>query len=359
MIGAKFRLNEKISVIVPVYNTERYVETCLKSLLKQSYSNLEIIIVDDGSTDHSYEIIEQYARKDPRLILFRTKNEGVASARNLALKAATGAWIAFCDSDDMVPPNAYENMLCTGINFNADVVVGTLQMEQPNGYIYFKFSNKQDSFTKFYHGPSLCNRMFRKSTIEGIEFAPLSAGEDIDFLTAVFERTHKIVSVKQKVYIYKMRKENKEKSLTHSYSIEIFQCYVACWLMARNSWKKFDLSLGERYLAQTTIPYLYRQMLLIPTIPNKCKALELLKPLLLEVNWNKYAQIFKAVFGCTYSELCSFSPFEYFDYIIGQDAKEKVLKQFAEGQIGMLYIMKYFQEWCRVKAEKFFNKKRI
>ena len=351
-------MNEKISVIEPVYNTERYVETCLKSLLKQSYRNLEIIIVDDGSTDHSYEIIEQYVRKDPRLIFFRTKNGGVASARNLALKAATGTWIAFCDSDDEVPPNAYKNMLYAGVNSNADVVVGTLQMEQPNGCIHFKFSNKQDSFTKFYYGPSLCNRMFRKSVIEGIKFAPLSAGEDIDFLTTVFERTHKIVAVKRKVYIYKLRKEDKEKSLTHLYSIEIFQSYVTCWLMARNSWKKYDLLLGEHYLAQTTIPYLYQQMLLIPTITNKCRALELLKPLLSEVNWNKYTQTFEAVFGCTYSEFCSFTPFEYFDYIIGQDAKEKVLKQFAEGQIGMLYIVKYFQQWCRVKAEKFFRGKR-
>ncbi len=101
---------EKISVIVPIYNAEKYLSKCLDSIIKQTYSCLEIILIDDGSTDSSYKIMENYKKKDNRIILFREENSGVSSARNLGIKKMTGEYITFVDSDDWIDADYLEKM---------------------------------------------------------------------------------------------------------------------------------------------------------------------------------------------------------------------------------------------------------
>lgn len=102
---------EKLSIIVPVYNVENYLSECIDSILNQTYNNLEILLIDDGSTDSSLSICERYACIDKRVRLFRKENGGVSSARNLGLKMATGDYIGFVDSDDWIEPNMYKTML--------------------------------------------------------------------------------------------------------------------------------------------------------------------------------------------------------------------------------------------------------
>ena len=92
----------KITVIIPVYNTARYLDRCIGSVVSQTYKNLEIILVDDGSTDDSYEICKRWEEKDQRILLIHKENGGQSSARNLALDIATGDYIAFVDSDDWI-----------------------------------------------------------------------------------------------------------------------------------------------------------------------------------------------------------------------------------------------------------------
>ncbi len=106
-IGQKNR----VSIIVPVYNTEAYLPACVDSLLRQTHTNLELIFVDDGSTDGSGAILDAYAKKDPRVRVIRQNNGGVSSARNVGIDAATGAYIGFVDSDDTVEPNYVEALL--------------------------------------------------------------------------------------------------------------------------------------------------------------------------------------------------------------------------------------------------------
>ena len=150
------KLSDKVSVIVPVYNAERGIEACLNSLLAQSYANLEILIVNDGSVDESERIIRKFARQDPRIKLFCTENQGVSAARNIALENVTGEWIAFCDSDDIVPKNAYKRMLQAARRTNAEIVVGSLKVQKPRESFCFRYRKKQDNFSLFYNGPSLC-----------------------------------------------------------------------------------------------------------------------------------------------------------------------------------------------------------
>lgn len=101
---------EKISVIVPVYNAENYLSKCLESIIKQTYSCLEIILIDDGSTDSSYKIMENYKKKDNRILLFHKENSGVSATRNLGIKKMTGEYVVFVDSDDWIDEDYLERI---------------------------------------------------------------------------------------------------------------------------------------------------------------------------------------------------------------------------------------------------------
>ncbi|MDD2972504.1 MAG: glycosyltransferase [Lachnospiraceae bacterium] len=111
----------KISVIVPVYNSEKYLERCVDSILAQTYDNLEIILVDDGSTDSSSALCEKYAQKDPRIVILSQENQGVSRARTTGVQYATGSFIGFVDADDWCEPEMYQ-ILYKGIETtNADI----------------------------------------------------------------------------------------------------------------------------------------------------------------------------------------------------------------------------------------------
>lgn len=115
--------DDLISVIVPVYNAERYLERCVNSILSQTYRHLEILLVNDGSTDGSPQICERLAETDGRIRVFHQENKGEGGARNAGLSAATGAWIAFVDSDDTVHPQMMERMIQSAQAHNSDVTV--------------------------------------------------------------------------------------------------------------------------------------------------------------------------------------------------------------------------------------------
>ncbi|EOP66407.1 MULTISPECIES: glycosyltransferase family 2 protein [Bacillus cereus group] len=119
----------KISVIVPIYNMECYLRRCLDSLIAQSYSDLEIITINDGSTDASLDILYEYAQKDSRIIVVEKENKGVSSARNMGIEMATGAYIGFVDPDDWIDKNMYESMYSAGVKENADIVMCTYVRE--------------------------------------------------------------------------------------------------------------------------------------------------------------------------------------------------------------------------------------
>ena len=112
----------KISVIVPVYNVEPYLIECLESIINQTYRDLEIILIDDGSTDKSGDICEEYAKKDDRIIVIHQSNQGSASAKNAGLRKASGEYLAFVDSDDFLQEDAYEFMVRQLEEYHADII---------------------------------------------------------------------------------------------------------------------------------------------------------------------------------------------------------------------------------------------
>lgn len=112
---------DKVSVIVPIYNSAKVLEKCIVSVLGQSYANFELVLVDDGSTDRSFEISKSFQRKDQRVKLFLKKNGGVSSARNYGLQVASGRWVTFLDSDDFLEKNFLEQLM---VNQTTDMLVG-------------------------------------------------------------------------------------------------------------------------------------------------------------------------------------------------------------------------------------------
>lgn len=122
----------KISIIVPVYNVEKYIKRCLDSLINQTYKNLEIICIDDGSTDQSGEICDKYALKDKRIRVFHKKNSGVSSTKNLGLDVFQGDYVGFVDSDDFVEPTMYEILLRDILLNDVDISVVNYSKESEN-----------------------------------------------------------------------------------------------------------------------------------------------------------------------------------------------------------------------------------
>ena len=118
----------KVSIIVPVYNSERYINRCVDSLIGQTLSDIEILLVDDGSSDNSSAICDEYAVKDNRIKVFHQKNAGAGAARNTGLEHAQGEYIGFVDSDDYVDINMYETLFCAAEKYNADFVTSGMKI---------------------------------------------------------------------------------------------------------------------------------------------------------------------------------------------------------------------------------------
>ncbi len=126
-------MNYKISVIIAAYNEEKYIDRCLNSLINQTYNNIEILVIDDGSTDNMSKIINSYLVIDQRIKYFYKKNEGQGIARNYGLKKASGDYVTFVDADDYVEINMYKKMIEKIVNDNADAVISNWSIDYKNG----------------------------------------------------------------------------------------------------------------------------------------------------------------------------------------------------------------------------------
>ena len=120
-----------ISIIIPVYKTEPYLRKCVDSVLAQTYTNLEVILVDDGSPDDCGKICDEYAAKDSRVKVIHKENGGLSSARNCGLDVATGKYIGFVDSDDWIDPDMYETLLGLLLRYDADIAEGSYRFFRP------------------------------------------------------------------------------------------------------------------------------------------------------------------------------------------------------------------------------------
>ena len=207
------KLNPKVSIIVPVYNTADYLSACLDSLLAQTYENLEIIIIDDGSTDNSPAIIESYAKKDSRIKTIRQKNQGLSGARNAGLKEATGEYVTFVDSDDMIEPSMLQDMIIALEDTNSDIAVCSFKEIYPNGKIVHFNKNlpKKVYDTKSALKAMLQERGFMISTtmklfptkyFKDIKFPVGKLHEDVGTTYKLIQKARNIIFLPQECYLY-------------------------------------------------------------------------------------------------------------------------------------------------------------
>ena len=167
-------MNDKISIIIPVYNLEKYIARTIDSVCQQTYSNLEIVVVDDGSKDESWDIICKYAENDSRIIPIHQENGGVTSARLNGVKHATGEWIGFVDGDDTIDKCMYERLISNALKYNAQISHCGYKMFFKDGRIkYFYNTNRlveQDNVTGLkdllqgsFVEPGLWNKLFHNT----------------------------------------------------------------------------------------------------------------------------------------------------------------------------------------------------
>lgn len=205
---------ELISVIIPVYNTQDYVEECINSVMRQTYSNIEIIIVDDGSTDNSSFIIDKMAQLDNRIRAYHKANEGVAIARNIGLDAANGNYIMFLDSDDAYCDCIIEKLYTQLCIDKSDIVIcGILQKgkEKPKNcpvterHITCKMNHLNETFLIDSVSFSSVNKLYKTECIGSYRFPPLKMCEDAVFLRKVFLNCKNISLLPESLYINNQR----------------------------------------------------------------------------------------------------------------------------------------------------------
>lgn len=219
-------LPDLISVIIPVYKTADYLPRCIESVLAQTYSNLEVLLVDDGSPDNSGKICDEYSKKDNRIKVIHQKNQGVSVARNSGLRIAKGDYIGFVDSDDYISPNMYESLHNLIKETNADMAQCRYQKKfldgrtEPYKYIIDDkviFDNKK-AISLLFEGPITFtgyNKLYSKQIIKNV-FFPTNTGmcEDLVFVYFALKQTNKIAITNEIYYNYCMEREDSATKLS-------------------------------------------------------------------------------------------------------------------------------------------------
>lgn len=213
-------VKEKVSVIVPIYNAEKTIKRCIDSIISQKYDNKEVILIDDGSVDGSYDICMNYASIYNYINVYKFKNSGVSEARNRGIELATGRYIQFVDSDDMLKPNTLEKKVQEIIKTRADMVITDYEFLLPNNEykspgsvlenkIYIMsleeyVANMEKCPTSLFYGV-LWNKMFDMNIIRmyNIKFdRDISFAEDFRFILKYIRNTRKIVYLNESLYLY-------------------------------------------------------------------------------------------------------------------------------------------------------------
>ena len=209
----------KISVIVPIYKVEKYLEKCLNSILNQTYKNLEIILVDDGSPDGCPKMCDDYSFKDSRIKVIHKKNGGLSSARNAGIEIATGEYISFVDSDDYIHKSTYEEMLKLIIKSDADICICNIEYVDEKGGLYpIQFSSpikdEELSVNQFFrklvepcewYYVAAWNKLYRKEILDRKVFPIGKIHEDEYSIHHIIGKCNKIVCTSRKYYYYVQR----------------------------------------------------------------------------------------------------------------------------------------------------------
>lgn len=213
----------KVSVIIPIYNVEEYLERCLDSVLKQKYNNYEIICVDDCSSDHCSDILEEYKTKhsDKIIVLHNVQNMGLGKTRENGIKASSGDYIMFIDSDDYVKPDFINTYVSAVLRKPCDVVIGGYIKDIDGRLVEHKVSDSVWSLVTY---TIACAKMFRKSFIieRNLKFSEIRCGEDIYFSMCLFCENPAYSVIDYAGYYYYFNRKSITGSLNYDKELERF-----------------------------------------------------------------------------------------------------------------------------------------
>ena len=259
-------MKQKISVIVPVYNVEKYLSRCIDSLIRQSYSNIEILLVDDGSKDESLSICKEYEAKDSRIHVFHKENEGLGLTRNYGVEQATGEYITFVDSDDYLTLDAIDSMVKTAVETDADVVIashyyknkkqeielserlycGTEIKEILMVHMMGNNGNQLDALSYTAWGKLYKKEIFTKNRLLFPSERKL-IWEDLAFSVEAYPLCEKVYILHKPVYYYCFN----EGSLTHTYKPNKINLVMILYRYMKKRIQELNLSADAKFRLDT------------------------------------------------------------------------------------------------------------
>ena len=273
----------KVSVIVPIYNVEKYLEKCINSLLSQTLEDIQIILVNDGSKDNSGNIAREYEKNNKnRIIYVEKENGGLSDARNYGLKYATGDFVAFLDSDDYIEKNAYEEMYNKAIEENADYVECDFIWEFPNKIRVDKqypYKNKKEmlSFVRVVAWNKLIKRQL--ITDNNLEFPKGLRYEDVEFTYKLIPFINKFAYV-DKPFIHYVQREGSIANVQNERTAEIFTVLDNVIEFYKKN------NIYEEY--RDELEYNYARYLLCSSLKRMCKIKDkTIRKKLLTENWER------------------------------------------------------------------------
>ena len=254
--------NDLISIIIPVYKVEKYLEKCIESVLKQTYTNLQIILVDDGSPDNCGKICDEYAKKDSRIEVIHKANGGLSDARNVGISKAKGRYIGFVDSDDYIKEDMYEILLNLIKKYDADVSICNLyDVIDGNECI----RNKENGIREYSRIDILkeilldkniqsyaWNKLYKKELFDEIKYPIRKKYEDIGTTFYVFEKCNKIVVTSEPEYYYLKRSDSLVNNVTESTILDYTEIIIQRYLYIKQNIKELR-KYNNYYLAKTLI----------------------------------------------------------------------------------------------------------
>lgn len=204
----------KLSIIVPVYKVEPYIHKCVDSILNQTFTDFELILVDDGSPDNCGKICDEYAQKDERVRVIHKENGGVSSARNLGVDESAGEYISFIDPDDWIDEEMYSEVVLYMENNEIDILcIDVCEVRESKSFVRNKFDenlffNRKDALTKILIDEidnSPCNKVYKKLVWEGVRFPVGRRFEDVATIYKTFYNSNKVGYMKKAFYYYLKR----------------------------------------------------------------------------------------------------------------------------------------------------------
>lgn len=246
-----------ISVIVPVYNTEKFVGRCINSIIVQTYKFIEIILINDGSTDQSGNICDEFAKKDKRITVIHKKNGGVSTARNVGISIAKGEFVTFVDSDDYIEPQMLERLISLCCKENVDIAACSLKKIELDGTIHTNYNSGsihiiekcsaikaffvQGLIKELFYGPFA--KIFRRDLLKALRFdETLRMGEDILFNFQCIENSLTIGVLEECLYHYIVRENS---AMTSKFSDKRMDYIKAVYCLEEICKEKYTFALDQ------------------------------------------------------------------------------------------------------------------